>query len=466
MTSENKIRQPLYIITIAIIILYALSFINIDYDLAGIKLHTIDIFSDIRPDEAEEELNQNNIQNNEQIIEAGFNFKPVITGTINFGETEIDKIEAAPLSPQGVKTSLVGNTKQLSFFYDALKNAKTSGVRIAHFGDSAIEGDLITSDIREVIQGKFGGNGAGWLGIVSQDITFRLTTKHSFSDNWESAALYTNNPKNLPLGISGEIAIPKGKAWVQYETTRAKRSLKDFSVVKLYYSNAKPSEIFYSFDNGGKQSAQLKTGSAIQELIIKPKSKAKSVKIEFPTADQAYFYGVSLENEAGVYIDNFPLRGNSGVDIGQIKQDMLNEFAKFFDYDLIVLEFGLNIAGSRKTDYTWYEREMVKVINHIKTAFPKTSIVMISVHDKAMKKGSGFVTDPTILKLLESQKDIAKAAGVALWNMFDAMGGENSMPKWVNANPPLAFKDYIHFNDLGAAKIAQLFTTALLENYK
>lgn len=466
MTNANKFRQPLYIIAITIIVLYALSFINIDYDLAGIKLHSVDIFSDIRSDKSEEELNQNIIKNNEQIIEAGFNFKPIITGTINFLETEADKIETASLPAQGVKTSLIGNTKQLSFFYDALKNSKTNGVRIAHFGDSAIEGDLITSDIREVIQGKFGGNGVGWLGIVSQDITFRLTTKHSFSDNWESAALYTNNPKNLPLGISGEIAIPKGKAWVQYETTRAKRALKDFSVVKLYYSNAKPSEIFYSFDNGGKQSAQLKPGSAIQELIIKPKSKAKSVKIEFTAADQAYFYGISLENEAGVYIDNFPLRGNSGVDIGQIKEPMLKEFAKFFDYDLIVLEFGLNIAGSRKTDYTWYEREMAKVINHLKTAFPKTSIVMISVHDKAMKKGNGFVTDPTILKLLESQKNIAKEAGVALWNMFDAMGGENSMPKWVSANPPLAFKDYIHFNDLGAAKIAQLFTTALLENYK
>jgi hypothetical protein len=46
------------------------------------------------------------------------------------------------------------------------------------------------------------------------------------------------------------------------------------------------------------------------------------------------------------------------------------------------------------------------------------------------------------------------------------MGGENSMPNWVNANPPLAYKDFIHFNDVGAAKVAGLLTDALLEQYK
>jgi lysophospholipase L1-like esterase len=40
------------------------------------------------------------------------------------------------------------------------------------------------------------------------------------------------------------------------------------------------------------------------------------------------------------------------------------------------------------------------------------------------------------------------------------------MPKWVNANPPLAFKDYIHFNDQGAAKIANLFLESLISEFE
>jgi lysophospholipase L1-like esterase len=109
---------------------------------------------------------------------------------------------------------------------------------------------------------------------------------------------------------------------------------------------------------------------------------------------------------------------------------------------------------------------MVKVINNLKTAFPKTSFLMISVQDKSMKKGSNFVTDPAILKLLETQKNIAKETDIAYWSLFDAMGGENSMHSWVNANPPLASADHIHFNPTGAQKVGNIIAEALLEKYK
>ncbi len=466
MNSENKIRQSLMLLSLVIISLYAISFFKPEFEIAGLSIMPVDIFSDIKSDENSESINDNSFNrqlNRPSITFAEFGFSNTIAAMMNFISGENN----SNLPPfQGVKTQLFGNTKQLSYFFDALKNSKTKTVRIAHYGDSAIEGDLITSNIRDDLQKRFGGNGVGWLSIISQDITFRMTTKHTFSDNWESAAVYTNNPKSLPFGISGEVAVPKGNSWIQYETTRARRSLKDFSVVKLYYSNAKNSQINFSFDGGAKQSASLKTGNGIQELILKPQSKAKSIRIEFPLADQAYFYGVTLENETGLYIDNLPLRGNSGVDIGQISPSTFKDFAKYLDYKLILLEFGLNISGKAGTDYSWYEREMQKVINQIKQAFPKTSIVMISVHDRSTRKGNNFITDPTIFKLLETQKNIARQADVALWSMFDAMGGENSMPKWVNANPPLAFKDYIHFNDQGAAKIAQLFVESLMSEYK
>ena len=470
MDDNNKFRQPLIIIALTILGMYAISFVKVDYEIPGVnfKLKNVDILSDVKEETASEEQSAK-FQNESAggLNEASFIFPDIFASAFSYLESKPDKTDLN-LMPvfQGKKTSITGNVKQLSYFYDALKSAKSKVVRVAHFGDSAIEGDLVTADIRETFQNKFGGNGVGWLGITSQDIMFRQTTKHTFSDNWESAALYTNNQNGYPLGISGEAFVPKGNAWVQYETTRIRRSLKDFSLVRLYYANAKKSTITYSFEGGAKQTADLKTGSALQELILKPSSRAKSIRIEFPMADQAYFYGVSLENEPGVYVDNFPLRGNTGVDLNSLSPAILKEFSKFLDYKLIILEFGLNIAGSRNTDYSWYEREMVKVINNLKSAFPKTSFLMISVHDKSMKQGSNFVTDPKILKLLETQKNIAKIADVAIWSLFDAMGGENSMPVWVNANPPLAFKDFIHFNDQGAKKVADLLTDALMEKYK
>lgn len=465
MQNENKIKQPLIIVAITISVLTVFSFLKFEFfvEKFNFTVHNIDLFSDIRIEPDNEQL-MNLDDSPRDVLYASFGFVNAAENIFEFFMSGKIDVNVSPMF-QGKKTPITGNTKQLSYFFDALKNAKNKSVRIAHFGDSAIEGDLVTADMRETLQSKFGGNGVGWLSIVSQDIAFRMTTRHSFSkDNWESASVYTSNPKGLPLGISCEANIPKGNAWVQFETTTAKRYLRDFNVAKLYYSNAKNSQIKYSFDGGAAKTAQLTPGTNVQELILKPAGKAKSIKIEFPVADQATVYGVSLENSSGVYIDNLPLRGNSGVDLQQIDKNLLKDFAKLLDYKLIILEFGLNIAGAR-ADYSWYEREMLKVINYLKTAFPKTSIIMISVHDKAMKKGSSFVTDPAIVKLLQTQKTIAEKGGVAIWSLFDAMGGQNSMPNWVNANPPLAFKDYIHFNDQGARKVAQLFSDALLEEF-
>ena len=115
---------------------------------------------------------------------------------------------------------------------------------------------------------------------------------------------------------------------------------------------------------------------------------------------------------------------------------------------------------------TWYEREMVTVVNKLKKAFPKAGIVLISIHDKSQKKGSKLETDPVVLKLLEAQKNIVRKTKIAFWNLFESMGGKNSMPKWVAANPPLASKDHIHFNGQGAEKVADMFTEALLNAYK
>ena len=470
MDNQNKVKQPLYILGITIALLYIISFIKVDYPIGNFQFRNVDIFSDIKIDQDSDQP-MNYLPEKFQVnkpVEASFSLFNLFGGIENDHAKAENKsdYDAVYITVQGKQVPITGNTKQLSYFFDALKNAKTKQVRVAHFGDSAIEGDLITSDIREALQSKFGGAGVGWLGIVSQDITFRMTTKHTFSSNWETGALYTSNPHSLPLGISGECNVPKGNAWVQYETTNAKKYLRDFTVARLFYANAKNSQIYYSFDGGAKQTATLKPGVAIQELILKPSGSARSIRIEFPTADQAYFYGVSLENGPGVYVDNFPLRGNTGVDLGSLDENILKGFSKFLDYKLIILEFGLNIAGTRSSDYSWYEREMTKVVNHFKEAFPKTSILMISVHDKSMKRGSNFVTDPTILKLIQAQKNIAKQADVAIWSLFDAMGGENSMPKWVDANPPLAFKDYIHFNDQGAKKVADLLTGSLLSLYK
>lgn len=50
MNNKNKFRQPLIILGVTIVILYAVSFINLDYEIPVInfKLKSVDFLSDIK----------------------------------------------------------------------------------------------------------------------------------------------------------------------------------------------------------------------------------------------------------------------------------------------------------------------------------------------------------------------------------------------------------------------------------
>jgi lysophospholipase L1-like esterase len=61
-----------------------------------------------------------------------------------------------------------------------------------------------------------------------------------------------------------------------------------------------------------------------------------------------------------------------------------------------------------------------------------------------------------------AQRLIAKETGIAFWDMYEAMGGVNSMVKYVESEPPLAAKDYTHLNFKGGRKLAAALAKSLL----
>ena len=75
-------------------------------------------------------------------------------------------------------------------FYEALINRTSLGrpVRIAYFGDSFIEADIMTGDLRTLLQQKFGGSGVGYVPIASTLSGYRPTVIHSFR-GWSSHAV-------------------------------------------------------------------------------------------------------------------------------------------------------------------------------------------------------------------------------------------------------------------------------------
>ncbi|MGE5437397.1 MAG: GDSL-type esterase/lipase family protein, partial [Syntrophothermus sp.] len=324
---------------------------------------------------------------------------------------------------------------------------------------------IVTMDFRETFQKKFGGNGAGFISINTDDIKMRKSTTLSFSNDWKEASLFKRNPNKWPFGMNAAVFVPAAKSWVKYETSRLSKTLTNFNTARLFYINQdNNASVKYTLGKETK-TVKLDKSSEVKELIMKSGSPVNSVNIEFENASNSYFFGVSLENGNGVYVDNFPVKGNSGVSLIDIPANVLKDFNQLLNYKLIIINFGINVLSPEHNDYEWYARKMEKVINHFKSAFPNTSILLVTVGDKGVKRGSKFISDPGINMLLKAQKDVANKTGVAYWSLFDAMGGENSINGWVNAGPPLVFKDYAHLTYEGGAKVAELLSNALINEY-
>lgn len=490
MSKEHLKNNPVILIALTIIFVILLSHFLNGITILGYQIQPVDLFMDIKPDSLAGYNSYNNfkvktknnvcdlfIKRNHFIIWGKYKvngdaikarISPDLIERLFTKNSTANKYENTMTEEYQVnikQVPLSGNVEQMKYFFNALKKARTDQIRVAHYGDSGEEGDNITADIREPLQKEFGGAGVGMLSITSEDANFRMTTKQTFSNNWNTITVYTNNPNNIPLGINGFVSIPEGISWVQYQTTGWKTNLKSFSLVRIFYSNAKNSSIKYSFDGEVEKTAVLKTGNSIQELILKaPNNSAHSIKITTTMANQAYFYGVSLENGNGVYVDNFPWRGNTGLGFANISESSLKQFGKLLNYKLILLSFGANETSFGSGDNTWYENQMVKVINNLKKAFPETSIILLGVGDRAIKRGTRFVTDPAVPALIKTQESIASKTGIAFWNLFEAMGGQNSMEAWVKAN--LCLMDYTHPSLKGAQKIGNMIAEAIINAYK
>jgi lysophospholipase L1-like esterase len=445
--NDNKARKPLYIVALVIAALFVLQFFVKEIKIGSVTIKPFDLFSDVKAETLSE-------------MNAG-SYSADQVSTPSAG------VENALPQAYGQNVPITGDVNQLKYFFNALKEAKNGKIRIAHFGDSIILGDIFSDALREDMQKKFGGNGIGFVQIQPEDSQLRQTVSQTFSGDWKTASVVKGNSQRLPLGIAGSVFAPSNSSWVKYDCTRFIPYLKSFKHARVFYTNAQSnSKLGYQFNGGSAQSVGLTPGGGVKETVLSSSGDATGIKLNMSGSGNMQYYGVSLENGNGVYLDNFAIRGNNGSGLSDIPAYVLKDFNSMLKYKLIILNFGVNVASPEFKDYHWYESKMEKVINYLKQNFPGVSILVVSIGDKGSKKGGSFVSEPAVQMVRQAQKNIAQKCGVAYWDMYEAMGGANSIAKWVDAKPyRLAISDYTHLTHEGGKVIGDLLFKALMNEY-
>jgi hypothetical protein len=344
----------------------------------------------------------------------------------------------------------------LRYFFEALRYSKTRPVRVAFFGDSFIEGDILCGPFRDTLQRIFGGSGVGYMPITSEVTKFRNSIQHDFIQ-WNTFSMVGQKKENAPLGLPGYCFLPDKGNEVVYKPVD-----KNFVSAKIFYESDKYSALTFSINEGPGEKVDLEFSEGLNQYKI-PGSGFNSVKISFHDTDSLRAYGVALEDSVGISVDNFSMRSNPGMGLLLVGQKRMKQFDSLRNYKLVVLQYGLNVISENDSSgYLWYMDRMVGLIKRMKENFGNCGFLLVSVGDRCNNQNGRMATMPDVKVMRDIQRRIAQKSGIAFWDMFIAMGGENSIKRYTESQPPLAAKDYTHLTFRGGRKIAKKLADALL----
>ena len=381
-------------------------------------------------------------------------------------------------------------------------------VRIMHYGDSQIETDRITNYLRYKLQQQFGGSGPGLIpaktaydykspcavtnsenwkrytvfpaidttvkhsnyGVLGAFCTFgplrQVTTEHT-----QKTEIDTTQTTDSTQVIAETEEVEKTKEMltgtISFTPSTLRQNLKVIKKCRLFYGNTGEVCGIKVFDGETVlYDEKLKPTEFYTSKLFNFSESPTDLKIEFSSPQSPEIYGFALDGNSGVAVDNIALRGCSGTIFTKINGTMLAQMYNELNVKCVILQFGGN-AVPYMTDerLNSFKNMFATQIRYIKRLCPKMSIIVVGPADMSTKVEDKYKTYEILPPLVEALKSAALSNDCAFWDMYEAMGGENSMPDWVYHEPQLAEKDFVHFTPNGANIIARMLYTAIISRY-
>jgi len=355
---------------------------------------------------------------------------------------------------------------------DSLKYSKGQ-VRILYYGDSQIEGDRVTSYLRQILRKDIGGTGPG-LFLPLMPVMYTKSLWITSSSNWKRYNYLSFKNGELSHSNLGPFMaicryLPEKtkleepvKATIKIRPSNvADNSSSVFDILRIFYENRDGRvKVIVNGDDEKLYSDTLITGGGYNEMHCQL-FRANEVEIEFEGNVSPDIYGISIESNSGVIVDNIPQRGSAGLEFTMVDRNNLETSYRKLTPDLIILHYGLNIVKNIQNNYNYYQKGLERQISLLKTVSPQTPILVIGVTDMAVAEGDTIKSYNNIPSIVEAQRNASIAENAVFWDSYKAMGGRASIISWAQKKPPLAQKDYVHFTYTGADTLSALMASSL-----
>ena len=306
--------------------------------IGGTELRHVNLLSQILPDIYEKDV---------EVVPAPKAPKPVVA-VVSHGRKVAFK-EVWPKDVEPILDFSGGRRGGMDHFYAQLAHVKTLDrpVRIAYFGDSFIEGDILTGDLRALFQNRFGGAGVGWVDCGTPMTAFRRTVNQHYSGIAEHSVV--KKPfETARQGIAQRYYVPSEGAGVTTKGSRLQPHVAGWQSAKLFLRT--PEAIDVRVVAGNTPPRDHSTHASEEVQMIETKGEMASVSYRFTgVSPRTTLFGMALESDRGVVLDNFSMRGSSGTQLARIPINTLAHFARLRPYDLIIVHYGLNEAVKGNT---------------------------------------------------------------------------------------------------------------------
>lgn len=397
-------------------------------------------------------------------------------------ETPVNELSSSDTASNGMPKAVVAADRAAATvpapYYpgDALRDSLADGrqVRILYYGDSQVEGDRLTSLLRQKLREEGGGTGPGLISPVMPVMYTRSYVVRP-SSNWKRYTLLDYRKGLLPhnrmgpmLAISrftppGDTLKTRSFASVKINPVPgADPSVSKYERLRIFYGNNYDT-ILVGIRSGSTlvDFAMLQMGEGPLEYTV-PLPSISDITIEFTGRNSPDIYALSLESDAGVIIDNIPVRGSAGLEFVMTDIKGIEGCLAMLEPDIIFLQFGLNVVRNVRSEYHYYEEGLVKQIEYLKQASGGIPVVLVSVTDMALRVSDSIRFFPNIRAIRDAQERAAARSGAIFWDAWKSMGGRGSILKWYKNLPPLASNDLTHLSNAGADTIAARIFTDLL----
>ncbi len=371
----------------------------------------------------------------------------------------------------GIAPLLADSNGGLDHFYEALyrTECKEPGAitRVTHYGDSPTTADLITGDIRAMLQTRFGDAGHGFILLAKPWAWYQHRGAWLTGSGWQIFPATRFETKDGIFGLGGVSFTGGAGARSRIELDDAGQSRFD-----LYYQHQAGGGTVDVTANG-VSAAQIRTAGEDKSPgfgAFEVQGGASS--IELAPDGPVRLFGLTAEKTGpGVVYDTIGLNGASITVLSRMfNAAHWTAELQHRNPDLVTINYGTNEADFAAFIDKQYEKELREAIRRVRAALPEASILVMSPMDRGRRSSGGDIeTMDTIPRIVEIQRRVAAETGCGFFDTFAAMGGAGTMSRWYNAQPRLVSADFIHPYPAGGKIIAGVFVKQIdagLARYK